>query len=380
MNFLYIISLLFQTALVFAASTFLFDILHYLLHRWQNSRFALLREFSRWHDVHHKFLDKNMNVHPNWAKANLWCHLVPEFVVSIIGTLIFVLVFDWIAVVFVVLIHSGLFAWRVLDEGRDINHMNMDRLNGRRGNLFVTPTYHALHHVYPNQFFSSFISLFDLIFGTNCQIKGQRILVTGASGAYGQALTQRLEQLGAIVDTAKYGEDYQIDHYDGLSEKMQKADILVLAHGSKNEDCWTANYTSFVDLIEKFRVIGKDRLTPPEIWAVGSEIELHGDMGIDALKPYAASKRAFAARAREFYTSPDLTYRHIVPAAFTSRMGKGLMSADVAAALSLFFIRRGFTYVPVTYTTLAVWNYIRFRFIPWPKSVRKAPIISNKSA
>lgn len=126
-------------------------------------------------------------------------------------------------------------------------------------------------------------------------------------------------------------------------------------------------------------MIGKDRLTPPEIWAVGSEIELHGDMGIEALKPYAASKRAFAARAREFYTSPDLTYRHIVPAAFTSRMGKGLMSADVAAALSLFFIRRGFTYVPVTYTTLAVWNYIRFRFIPWPKSVRKAPIF-NKSA
>lgn len=379
MNFIYFLTLALQAALVFALSTFLFDMVHYLLHRWQHSRFALLREFSRWHDVHHKFLDAEMNVHPNWAKANLWCHLVPEFIVSILGTLLLVVFFDWIAVALVILVHTGLFVLRVRDEGKDVNHMNMDRLNGRRGHVFVTPTYHALHHVYPNQFFSSFLSLFDVIFGTNCQIKGQRFLVTGASGAYGQALTARLEKLGAIVDTAKFGEDYEIDKYDGLSEKMRKADILVLAHGSKSDDCWTANYTSFVDLIEKFRVIGKDRLTPPEIWAVGSEIELHGDMGIESLKPYATSKQAFAARAREFYTSPDLTYRHIVPAAFTSRMGKGLMSADVAAALSLFFIRRGFTYVPVTYTTLAVWNYIRFRFIPWPKSVRKAPIF-NKSA
>ncbi|TDQ66497.1 fatty acid hydroxylase family protein [Maritalea mobilis] len=380
MNLVYFLGLIFQAALVFTASTLLFDILHFFLHKWENSRFALLREFSRWHDVHHKFLDKEMKVNPSWAKANLWCHLVPEFIVSILGTMVFVMWFDWIAVLFVALIHTGLFALRVKDNGRDINHTDMDRLNGQRGFVFVTPTYHALHHVHPHQFFSSFLSLFDVLFGTNCPIKGRRFLVTGASGAYGQALTQRLEKLGAIIETAKFGEDYEIDHYDRLGEKLQKADVLVLAHGAKTDECWTANYTSFVDLIEKFRVIGKDRLTPPEIWAVGSEIELHGDMGIEALKPYAASKRAFAARAREFYTSPDLTYRHIVPAAFTSRMGKGLMSADVAAALSLFLIKRGFTYVPVTYTTLAVWNYIRFRFIPWPKSVRKAPIISNKSA
>lgn len=129
------------------------------------------------------------------------------------------LFFDWIAVALVILVHTGLFIWRVVDEGRDINHMNIDRLNGRRGHVFVTPTYHALHHVYPEQHFSSFLSLFDVVFGTNRQIKGQRILVTGASGAYGQALTAKLEKLGAVVDTAKFGEDYEIDNYDGLSQK-----------------------------------------------------------------------------------------------------------------------------------------------------------------
>jgi hypothetical protein len=38
------------------------------------------------------------------------------------------------------------------------------------------------------------------------------------------------------------------------------------------------------------------------------------------------------------------------------------MSADTAVTIALFFIKRGFTYVPVTFTTLAFWNYIRFRF------------------
>ena len=37
---------------------------------------------------------------------------------------------------------------------------------------------------------------------------------------------------------------------------------------------------------------------PPEVWALGSEVELHGDMGMAELKDYSLSKRAFARRAR----------------------------------------------------------------------------------
>ena len=99
---------------------------------------------------------------------------------------------------------------------------------------------------------------------------------------------------------------------------------------------------------------------PPEIWAVGSEAELHGDMGLPELVDYAASKRAFARRALGYYRSPDVLYRHIVPSAFTSAMGPGPMSAETATGIALFFIRRGFSYVPVTFTTLALWNYFRF--------------------
>ena len=106
----------------------------------------------------------------------------------------------------------------------------------------------------------------------------------------------------------------------------------------------------------------KTRLAPPEVWALGSEVEFHGDMGLDVLKAYSASKRAYAARARDYYRSDALIYRHIVPSSFTSAMGKGAMSAATAVSIALFFIRRGFRYVPVTLTGLAVLNSFRFRF------------------
>ncbi|HEX3869064.1 MAG TPA: hypothetical protein VHV77_01380, partial [Pirellulales bacterium] len=250
------------------------------------------------------------------------------------------------------------------EEGVDHNHMACRRLNGRWPLLFVSPSYHALHHIFPHQYFSTFISVFDLVFGTGCQIRGRTFLVTGATGALGSALVRRLEKLGAIVMTAKNGVDYQAGDYARLESKLQAADVLVLAHGVKYVDCWNANVTTFVDLIDRFVALGKDRLVPPEVWAVGSEIELHGSLGQASMRDYTTTKRAFAARARQYYKSRDLTYRHIVPAAFKSGMGWGVMSADQVAAVTMFLIRRGLRYIPITYTTLAFWNYARFRW--WP--------------
>jgi hypothetical protein len=45
-------------------------------------------------------------------------------------------------------------------------------------------------------------------------------------------------------------------------------------------------------------------------------------------------------------------------------MGPGLMSGRTAARIAMFFIRRGFRYVPVTYTGIALVNYWKFVFSP----------------
>lgn len=356
-----------QATVVFAVSTFLFDALHWLLHRWGRSKNRLLRRFSRWHWVHHRFLDRKMRVNLDLKWPNIIYHILPEYLTSMAGTLIFLAIFPWQPVIWIAGVRTLMLIVTIKEEGMDANHMSMERIGGRQGAWWVNQNYHAMHHVHPNSFFSSFTNVFDMIFGTGTQISGRRFLITGASGAFGGAMKARIENLGGIVETAKHGVDFAVGDYERMREKLQRADVLILSHGAKSDGCHDANCTTFVGLIDLFVETGKGRLTPPEVWALGSEAELHGDLGMKELVDYAASKRAFASRAIGYYRSGDLLYRHVVPSSFTSQMGPGPMSADFAARIALFFIRRGFHYVPVTLTGLAFWNYFRF--------VRQKPVV-----
>jgi hypothetical protein len=353
---------LLQATLVFVVSTALFDVLHWTLHRWESSSSAVLRKLSSWHWVHHKFLGLDMQINPTFARANIWFHILPEYLTAMVGTLAFLLVFSWPPIAAVAVVRTVMLVMTLWEEGLDYNHMSMDRVGGQQGKLWVDNNYHAMHHVYPHNFFSSFANVFDLIAGTTCQIKGRRFLVTGASGAFGSAIIDQLVRAGGIVDTAKSGTDFSAGNYAAISAKLETAEVLVLAHGARTDDCWNANYVTFRDLTELFSETAKSRLAPPEVWALGSEIELHGDLGIAELTAYSASKRAFASKALDFYRSNEMIYRHIVPSSFTSAMGKGAMSAATAAAIAMFFIRRDFRYVPVTFSGIAVLNYFRFRF------------------
>ncbi|MEQ1771066.1 MAG: hypothetical protein ABL879_14630 [Devosia sp.] len=366
----FILNFAWQALVVFVVSTLLFDVLHYLLHRWGRSTSKLLRTFAAWHWVHHAFLDRHMRVHLDLTRKNLIYHVMPEYLTSLAGTLIFLLVFPWPPVAAIAVLRTWMLVLTIRDEGIDGNHMAMDRVSGRQGLFWVSAHYHAMHHIYPENFYSSFSNVFDLFAGTTCQISGRRFLVTGANGAFGSAIKARLEKLGGIVETAKSGVDFAAGDYDRMDEKLARAQVLVLAHGAKTDGAWDANYTTFVDLVDRFIEVGKARLIPPEVWALGSEAEFHGDMGMAELKDYAASKRAYAQQARGYYQNPALIYRHIVPSSFRSQMGPGPMSADTAARIALFFIRRGFSYVPVTLTSLALWNYFRFRALKPGPSVR----------
>ncbi len=219
----------------------------------------------------------------------------------------------------------------IREEGMDFNHMSMDRISGQQGLLWVNPSYHAMHHVHPNNFFSSFTNGFDLLFGTGTQISGRRFLVTGASGAFGGAMKARLEPWAGSSRRPSMASTSPPGTMSGCAKSCERADVLVLSHGAKSEGAWDANHRTFVDLIDMFVAMGRSRLTPPEVWALGSEAEFHGDMGMEELRDYAASKRAFAQHALGYYRSGDVLYRHIVPSSFTSAMGPGPMSADTAA-------------------------------------------------
>lgn len=339
-----------------------FDAIHLVLHKMMNSRSRLARSLGGLHGVHHAFYDRNLVIHPNLRRRNILLHHVPEVGTQFLVVSSFLLFTDWFYVVTAQLVCIINLTIVALQGGQDWNHKPAAFMPSPRRSLHVCPTYHALHHVHPNHYFSSIVTVFDRVVGTAMPVAGRTFLVTGASGAFGAPLCALLEARGGKVLRAKYGADWSYDDVTGLIPQMQQADVLILTHGSKRDFAQQANCDSFVALTEQFLAVKKGRQMVPEVWAVGSEIEAHPHFGNEELKIYSASKRNYARFAHAYYLDERVLYRHIVPSAFTSPMGKGLISGKLAVDIAMFFIDRGFRYVPVTYTGVALINYFKFVF------------------
>ncbi|MBM4252293.1 MAG: hypothetical protein FJ146_10000 [Deltaproteobacteria bacterium] len=358
------ISLSLQLALIYVLSTISFDLVHVVLHRFAKSKHGVLRRLGMLHETHHQWFGPSLQHERSLDVLNIMHHRVPEYLNQLAVTLLFLAVCSPVAVGLIALVHTIALGVTIAQRGVDINHQPSSRLKHPRGHIFVGPSYHYLHHVYAESHMGSFVQTLDKIMGTCVHLEGQRIVMTGASGAYGSAMKALLEDSGAVVIPLKYGQDYDYNDYSRILDVLSSADILVLAHGVKSGPTMAANCNSFVQMIELFKDLTKARLIPPQVWAVGSEIELHSSFGIPELEAYAQSKRAFAAHAKNYYRDEDILYRHIVPSAFTSRMGRGLISASLAAWWTMWLIRRGCRYVPVTYTGVAYVNYLKFLSIP----------------
>ena len=345
---------------LFLAASFVFDCIHYLLHRMMNSGSPFLRRIGGLHGAHHQFLGEDMQLNKDFVGSNIGKHVIPEFITQVIVTLAFLLLVSPEPVVIAVAFETIVFMVVMFLKGVDGNHRPLARLLSPAKTFFITPHYHAFHHVFPDSCFSSWTRLFDILFGTAVQIRGKRIAMTGARGSFGKGMKQLLEKLGPkSLVTFQYGKDYTYDDYRKIFSELENVDILILCHGAKTENAMEANNTSCVKIIDRFIQVSKTRLVPPEVWAIGSEIELHPAIFQSEI-PYRDSKRRFAKAAARYYRDRKIIYRHIVPASFSSKMGPGLISGLTAARVALFFIKRGYFYIPVTYTGMAVLNYFKF--------------------
>lgn len=353
-------ALIFQAIFAFLLATFIFDICHYVLHQCLKSKRSWLRTIGRLHLHHHRFLTPSLHIEKSATLPNLRFHIVLEQSIQCLAILACHLFLPWTAIYIALILQFIILGNILYTRGIDRHHQPQAQLKAYRRPFFVDANYHALHHVYPQYFFSSYIKLLDIILGTAQPLTGKYIALTGANGALGSHMRHLLEKEGAIILPIKFGVDYTYTDYSNLTPILAKADILFLCHGTKYDDTQQANCDSFIAIIEIFKRLHRQQLVPPEIWAVGSEIECHPCFGIKKLYPYATSKRNFARTARVYYADQTIQYRHIVHSAFISKMGPGLMTARFAAKLTLFLLKRGWKYIPVTYTGFALVNYFRF--------------------
>jgi hypothetical protein len=89
---------------------------------------------------------------------------------------------------------------------------------------------------------------------------------------------------------------------------------------------------------------------------------MHPSWGNKSLAAYSASKRRLLPFAKSLYENNTVVYRHIVLSAFSSKMGPDIVSVDLAAKWTMWWIRRGAKYVPVTYTGIAYVHSFEFVF------------------
>lgn len=356
----YVASLLLQAVFIFLLATVVFDFIHYLLHLCLKSKMVWLRKIGSLHLPHHRFFNSKLSIANEFVVSNLVAHVLFENLTQLLVIMTGFLFLQPAAVVIAIGFQVFLFLLVCKNRGVDPHHQSYEKLPAYRGGWYVTADYHALHHHYLSNYYSSYIKILDVALGTAHHLANKNIVMTGANGALGSRLKKMLEQEGAHVTSFKFQVDYDYSNYDKLIPALKKADILLLCHGSKYYQAQQANCDSYVAIIELYKKVHERDMLAPEVWATGSEIECHPCFGIEKIKVYAASKRNYAKFARDYYRDPNLQYRHLVHSAFMSPMGPGLMTANFAAFVTLFLIKRGFRYVPVTYTGFGLLNYARF--------------------
>jgi hypothetical protein len=71
--------LLLEAGALFAAATFIFDTIHFGLHRCLKSRRAWVRGLASPHQAHHDLCDRHLIYHEDVILRNLVLHVIPEY-------------------------------------------------------------------------------------------------------------------------------------------------------------------------------------------------------------------------------------------------------------------------------------------------------------
>jgi hypothetical protein len=279
------------------AGVHFFDGVHWVLHRMMRSRWGLLRVLSRPHVMHHRWLDPSLSTRWEYQHRNLWGHIVLEYVTQLVFSALLLLVLPTGVVAACVLYQTLLFAYILSERGLDVNHRAIEMLDAYRPSFLAMPAYHALHHVYPDAYFSAYSKLVDYVIGGGVYLRGRRIAMLGADSAFGRALRERLQAESTDSIRELEGPD---------STVLEEIDVLVLCDPDLDR----------LEAVERFIRATRQRQLPPEVWAVQRE-------AADGL-------------ARHYYRDLRVTYRalHVAPDALDDPT-----RARRAARTALFCIR-----------------------------------------
>jgi hypothetical protein len=267
--------------------------------------------------VHHAWLDSNLQIRWDLQRANIWCHIVPEYLTQLAFCAALLLVLPRVTVLTCMFAQTVIFLLILRQQGLDINHRPIEVLDAHRPTWLAPVAYHALHHVWPDTHFSAYSKLVDWVVGGGLRLRGRSIGLAGGDTPFGRALAALIVRDEPAALRSLTGSD---------DPALAQVDLLIVCDPSQNETLW----------IENLIRLTRDRQLPPEAWVV----HIQPDDGI----------------ARHYYRDVRVIYRTIV-----AREADLLdqRRAKRAARTALFFARHAFRYVPAS--TAALLTYFRFR-------------------
>ena len=368
------------------------DIYHALAHVWT--------PVYRLHAWHHKVFRPDLSVvSPTTYRKAHWYNDVPEALVMLtLGLLPFGLLrawqtpLPWLGASLVGSAYSFSFLGAAVARGLGIPRADQKTdLTHRPGPFRAPPaawrvnrTYHWRHH-FDNQkaYYSGTFTLVDKLMGTALSLKGKTVAVTGASGTFGQALLQQLQNQGAKVIAltsrplapeavpAIPTYHWQIGQESALGELLANVDILVINHGI-NVHCQTTaeaiqrayevNTFSGWRLLELFlaTVRTNAQIATKEVWVNTSEAEVG-----PALSPlYELSKRAMGDLVTLRRLDAPCVIRKLILGPFKSNLNPiGVMSAAWVAKQVVKAAQRDtrniiVTINPLTYLTFPLKEFL----------------------
>lgn len=342
-----ILTILLQVVLgivLLLVATVVFDIIHVLLHYFYQSKSSFLKRIGALHEVHHEFLDRDLKIHEDKIKGNVYCHVIPEYITQLIVTLGFALFLPPIVVGTALFLETLTFALILRGTpGFDVNHHYVEKLGAYTPRAFCMPEYHLLHHVYPDAYFGSWLKLIDYLLGTGIYLKGRHILISGTETPFGARLSKLLEKEGCKVQPLSMNNSSEAIH-----DQMQNAEILVLSHKPGENRGYEA-------LAKQFCEIHKERHTPVEVWALTSNKEISSQALYDEEYKHEAE---FAPLARFLFGSERAVYRHIV--------ADGSSTKEEVALPIFKRIKRGYNYVVDSWSLTQLAHFIQFIFLKKP--------------
>jgi hypothetical protein len=235
-----------------------FDAVHWLLHRMLRSPHGWVRALAWPHGVHHAWIDRELETHLDLQRANVWCHIVPEYLTQLVFTAFLALVLPLPFAVVVFALQTAIFLAILAYRGQDLNHRPAARIDAHRPGWTTPPSYHALHHAWPDAYFSAYTKLVDWIVGGGAWIADRRFgglasdsrpgadSQPGPGSPLGAALRAEVGRAGGTVQPEPAA-------FDAL-------DVLVLLDPD----------AALGPPVERYIEATRGRRLPPEVWALRS--------------------------------------------------------------------------------------------------------------